>query len=341
MAIFAGAAFTACETDPEKLEIVKPYEKSDEYYANLRAYKKSPHEVFFGWFGGWNPAAASAGKRLASLPDSVDMLSIWGAWHPSTITPEKRADLEFVQKVKGTKVMGCAFTANVGDGFTPPGEDQKTFWGWDATDATKQEAAIRKYATAIADSIIKAGLDGFDMDHEPNYGAPGNLASYPARLHIFFDELSKYFGPKSGTGRLLCVDGEPQSLDSRTGELLDYFIVQSYNSRGYTDLDSRFSRLCRTYPDTDVAELAAKYIVTETIEGPTSFPNGGVTFTQRDGTTTPSMLGMAGWKPLVNGEPVRKGGCGSYHMENDYRNANVYTYTIQCIRIMNPAKNNN
>ena len=35
----AGTLLFSCETDPEKLEIVKPYPKSDQYYADLRDYK--------------------------------------------------------------------------------------------------------------------------------------------------------------------------------------------------------------------------------------------------------------------------------------------------------------
>ena len=37
----AGTLLFSCETDPEKLEIVKPYPKSDQYYADLRDYKLS------------------------------------------------------------------------------------------------------------------------------------------------------------------------------------------------------------------------------------------------------------------------------------------------------------
>ena len=43
----AGTLLFSCETDPEKLEIVKPYPKSDQYYADLRDYKNSDHEIVF------------------------------------------------------------------------------------------------------------------------------------------------------------------------------------------------------------------------------------------------------------------------------------------------------
>ena len=43
-----GTMLISCENDPEKLEIVKPYPKSDQYYADLRDYKNSDHEIVFG-----------------------------------------------------------------------------------------------------------------------------------------------------------------------------------------------------------------------------------------------------------------------------------------------------
>lgn len=65
----AGTLLFSCETDPEKLEIVKPYPKSDQYYADLRDYKNSDHEIVFGWFGNWSATGASASNYMKSLPD--------------------------------------------------------------------------------------------------------------------------------------------------------------------------------------------------------------------------------------------------------------------------------
>lgn len=52
----------------------------------------------------------------------------------------------------------------------------------------------------------------------------------------FLDELSKEFGPKSGTGRILMVDGEPQTLNKESGPLLDYYVVQAYYCRSDGDI---------------------------------------------------------------------------------------------------------
>lgn len=54
--------------------------KSEEYYARLRQYKKSDHPVAFGWFGNWTGTGASYENSLKGLPDSVDFVSLWGNW---------------------------------------------------------------------------------------------------------------------------------------------------------------------------------------------------------------------------------------------------------------------
>lgn len=51
---------------------------ADEYYAALREYKKTDHQITFGWFGNWSGEGTSLVNSLAGIPDSVDLVSIWG-----------------------------------------------------------------------------------------------------------------------------------------------------------------------------------------------------------------------------------------------------------------------
>lgn len=44
---------------------------SDEYYAALRAYKQSDHQVSFGWYGGWT----GDGAYMKTL--WLDFLIVW------------------------------------------------------------------------------------------------------------------------------------------------------------------------------------------------------------------------------------------------------------------------
>ena len=93
------------------MEIVKPEAKSELYYADLRAYKqRNDHEVFFGWFGGWNTKSANMRGFLRSVPDSVDIISIWNGTYD-------REDLEYVQKVKGTRVTFTIFAHKIPKAF--------------------------------------------------------------------------------------------------------------------------------------------------------------------------------------------------------------------------------
>lgn len=334
-------------TEPEAIDILVRTH-TDEYYENLRAWKATMHdrEVSFGYYGTWTGAGASLKNCMSGLPDSTDLISLWGPWHPHSFTDAKKNDFNYARKVKGLKVMACSFADNVGDGLTPAGENKDAFWGWDGSDADKQEAAIRKYARAFADSVIKADFDGLDIDYEPTRGASGNLVSFPSRMHIFIDELGKFLGPKSGTGRLLCVDGDPERLLGETSVYLDYFIYQAYNnqSRGTSDtaLDGLVKRCIDKFasymtPD----EVAAKFIVVENWEV-YAHTGGYASYKNRWNEVMLSLKGFAGWQPYFGGKPLlRKGGAGTYHMEYEYSVANhdgFYPFLREAIAIMNPPQ---
>lgn len=336
-------------TDMERLDFDQTTH-TDEYYAKLRAYKQSDHPIAFGWYGAWTAQGASLYYSLSGIPDSVDVVSIWGSAY--NLTEAQKEDLKFCQEVKGTKFMTCLLVGDVGKGYTPQEvidnweangyssakEAQKAYWGY--TGEADIEGAIRRYANAICDSIDKYNYDGFDIDYEPNYGASGDLVSYKNRMKIFVEELSKRMGPESNSGKLLAVDGEPQSMPKETGKLFTYLIVQAYYSTGDSDLDKRLESTINNFAGNLTAEeVAKKYVVTEDFEkGGYATDGGKTTFKDREGNVMPSFIGMARWQPIVNGKTVQKGGIGTYHMEYDYNNLPEYKWMRQGIQIMNPAK---
>lgn len=338
-------------TEMERLSFDKP-EPGDEYYAQLRAYKNSKHPIAFGWYGAWSGVGASLYSSLIGIPDSVDVVSIWG--NAYGLTEAQKADLKFCQEVKGTKFMTCLLLGDIGKGYTPAevtdnweakgyaSAKDATIDYWGYADGTKEsyEKAIRKYANAICDSVYKYNYDGFDIDFEPNFGAKGDLVKHNDRLKIFVEELGKRLGTQSGTGKLLAVDGEPQSMPKEVGKFFNYFIVQAYYSPGDHDLDTRLAKTIANYEGKLTAEeVANKYVVTEDFEKGGYATNGGKTeFKDREGNVMPSLIGMARWKPIINGKVVQKGGIGTYHMEYDYNNVPEYKWLRQGIQIMNPSK---
>jgi hypothetical protein len=58
---------TGCDTDTEALEIQKLKTYDDQYYENLRAYKKSDHCLSFGWYAAYAPLEGVKGYKRSSI----------------------------------------------------------------------------------------------------------------------------------------------------------------------------------------------------------------------------------------------------------------------------------
>lgn len=391
--IFAAALLvtigpSGCEswTEPETDQIfVSPdiNVKSEKYYEELRAYKKSEHSIAFGWLGWSGAPLVELGNSFTGLPDSMDIISLWSS--PSGgITPEMKADIRRVQELKGTKILRCTFIQDVGQGFTPSEhsksvvgvEGQKEFWGWVDGDDVAIKASLAKYARAIADSINSIGWDGLDIDFEPTIDAyAGSLDDYTRdgeRIYVrwLLEELSKYLGPKSGSGKLLCIDGQINQIPKSVAPYLDYFIRQTYTqgsppytmsaSRGESYLNSDLTSTINYLKDeangiTD-EYITNRYITTENLEyGPIGGRGGwywqfldaskNTSNTSADGGSVntlvapiaeyPSLRGHALWEPS-NG--FRKGGFGGYHFESGRPGTPSYRWMRQAIQDQNPAQ---
>ncbi|WP_314262745.1 glycoside hydrolase family 18 [Hoylesella nanceiensis] len=358
LALFGGLFTLAACSDATDMELKNPADltrsnKSEAYYAKLREYKKSDHQKAFGWFGNWTGAGVSLENSLEGLPDSVDFVSLWGNW--KNLTTAQKEDLKIVQQKKGTKVLMCFLVFDIGDQITPSIPEDKAaagttwkqwrheFWGWGSDKASKL-AAVEKYANAICDTIDKYNYDGFDIDAEPNYAQPFATdkelwTNGDDLIQKFVETLSKRIGPKSGTGRMLVVDGEPDAFPKELGTHFDYFLLQAYNTSLDSQLDSRFKTQVDHFQGVlTTEEVAKKIIVCEDFEQHSS--TGGSNFMARNGVVVPSLLGMAYWIPTYNGQTYTKGGVGTYHMEYDYGKSSAngtYKWLRQAIQIMNPS----
>ena len=325
---------TAC-SDWTETEVKDPANLLDPakdavYYENLRAWKKTDHQITFGWFGNRVGDGLSLEHTLRGLPDSVDLVSLWdGCWNPSEA---KLADLRYVQEARGTRAMVCCIVKDMGDAITPEEVKPEEFWG------ENDSIRIVNYANALCDSIDKYNYDGFDYDYEPHYGYGGNITGNPRAEKIFVKTLARRLGPSSGTDKLLVIDGEPQSIPSELGPLFNYFIVQAYSCHGDADLDNRLNSTIDNFKGyLTPEEVAKRYIITENFE---SFAaSGGVPFSDRYGNEMQSLEGMARYEYISNGMRLQKGGVGTYHMEYEYMLSGyreTYPYLRKAISIMNP-----
>lgn len=308
--IFGFFAFalvvTACDTDIENIPLQVAVQRDAQYYENLRAYKKTKHPMAFGWFGGWKATGTSPVKYLRNLPDSVDVVSIWGTWH--SLTPSQIEDLRYVQEVYGTRVTFTVFSHNMAN-F--PGNFENIAENIPAT------------AKAIADSIFKYGYDGVDFDHECS---SKDLFYNKTNMTTLLREVRNNLGED----KLICVDGHIDYITEEGWEYADYAVAQAYNTYSPSQLQTRYDKIKKYV-------APERFIVTENFED--HWATGGVKYTDPELGVIPSLIGMARWQPEGMTEGQHKGGVGSYHMEYEYNLTDVeYKYLREAIQIMNPAK---
>ena len=352
--------FTGCSnwTEPE----VNVYDdcpldqinKDEAYYKALRAYKASEHSVAFGWFSGWGEGSANVSPMLSAVPDSVDIISLWDNYR--NLSDAKKKDLEYVQKVKGTKVLRCSFIQYVGCGFTPSEYNQdeaerEAFWGWEDGNEEAIRASLAKYAKAINDTIAFYGYDGFDIDFEPFVdGYKGKLDENSTYVQWFLDELCKYLGPKSQSGKMLVIDGEITRIPVACITYFDYYISQAYSVSGGTppptagttayNKDLRLSQFIDKYEsELEPEVLTNKFIITENLESAMDCLNGGFFWTDIQNrkwnkNVMPSLVGFSSWQPY-NG--FRKGGFGGYKFNNEAVSNTPYKWLRKAIQQQNPA----
>ncbi|MBK7099432.1 MAG: glycosyl hydrolase family 18,F5/8 type C domain-containing protein [Sphingobacteriales bacterium] len=303
---------------PESKVVPTELNRSDDYFANLRAYKKSDHPIFFGWFGGTgsmgNPEVPGV---MDQIPDSVDIVALWGGAPP--IGSYNFETMQKTRELKGTRFVITIFGSGVEKLMK---KNDSTLYVNDVM------AAIDKVAKSISDTIDKYQIDGFDLDYEPSFGDnsifgdSGGYATNDPHTQRLFKALSQYLGPKSGTGKLLIIDGQS---DIGIEPYIDYFMQQAYGSSSPSNLQSRLT----TYGGGVIP--ARKFVPCENFES--YWANGGVNFNDPVRGVMPSLLGFAYWNPVSG----RKGGCGTYHAEYEYALTPDYNYARRAIQIMNPA----
>lgn len=257
--ILALAGFaTSCDTEIENVVeqgdyVVKPLNISELYYQNLREYKETDHAICFGWFSKYGGLTSGA-VRFSGLPDSIDLVSLWGGIPKD---PIDIAEMRMCQEKKGIKFMPvdiCRINK------APATLDFKKHWlalldasaaGEITADslANGKKEVMVEYGLYNVDCVFLNGLDGFDIDFEPE-GDPVQGEMF----YIMLDEMAKYLGPNPNITReeryelikarygeavankpgacdkLLCIDRYGQDPGAAHCEpLINYLLLQSYH----------------------------------------------------------------------------------------------------------------
>lgn len=317
--LLIACMFASCDNDVENATVVAPTTYGPQYYKNLRDYKKSDHSIAWGWFADYTQSTSLA-TRFLGLPDSLDICSLWGgipsddSTHVDThYLPHVYREMKYVQEVKGTKLVVPTIIRI----RTRP-EFYDSIW----VKQSDPQAAMRAYAQDLLRPIFENGLDGIDMDYEPE-GDPlsgGNL-------DYFVEYVGQFVGPmaspdstftypdgytiKGNPNMLLCIDYFRSAPGSNTNKYTNWYVNQTYGG------------------------------------GPGRVPFSGcptekVVYTENVGDNWKDaecgqLLNYARYQPSTG----RKGGFGAFFMHRDYINTGYgcsnYANMRHGIQIQNPA----
>ena len=317
--LLIACMFASCDTDVENATVVAPTTYGPQYYKNLRDYKKSDHSIAWGWFADYTQSTSLA-TRFLGLPDSLDICSLWGgipsddSTHVDThYLPEVYREMKYVQEVKGTRLVVPTIIRI----RTRP-EFYDSIW----VKQNDPQAAMRAYAQDLLRPIFENGLDGIDMDYEPE-GDPlsgGNL-------DYFVEYVGQFVGPmaspdstftypdgftiKGNPNMLLCIDYYGSAPSANTNKFPNWYVNQTYGgSPGRVPFSG-----CPT----------EKVVYTENVGDNWKAAECG------------QLLNYARYQPSTG----RKGGFGAFFMHRDYINTGYgcsnYANMRHGIQIQNPA----
>lgn len=317
--LLIACMFASCDNDVENATVVAPTTYGPQYYKNLRDYKKSDHSIAWGWFADYTQSTSLA-TRFLGLPDSLDICSLWGgipsddSTHVDThYLPEVYREMKYIQEVKGTKLVVPTIIRI----RTRP-EFYDSIW----VKQNDPQAAMRAYAQDLLRPIFENGLDGIDMDYEPE-GDPlsgGNL-------DYFVEYVGQFVGPmaspdstftypdgytiKGNPNMLLCIDYFGSTPSGNTNKFTNLYVNQTYGgSPGRVPFSG-----CPT----------EKVVYTENVGDNWKSAECG------------KLLTYARYQPSTG----RKGGFGAFFMHRDYINTGYgcsnYANMRHGIQIQNPA----
>lgn len=334
----------------------------DPYYQGLREWKQSKHTISYVYFARWAPPEGATSlfieyktmrPRLMALPDSLDIVNLWmgtpmkeeytdacfygnvknpetgeierAPMHTYDYSPNAYADLEYCQKVKGTRFVMHADASHYGQEFELDGKYWKVEGG--------NEESIRAYGRLVVDIVNTHGLDGVDFDYE-GWGSQ--------QIFWVIDEVGKYFGPKgSDPSKLLIIDYFGGYPDANVEPYIDYLVKQAYSMQGSGVGGPSWC------PESKM--VYCEQYEQSSSDGP-NYLNGGYPA----GMTTEGgapMYTLERYARYANEAGQGEGGFGAYYIDNDYDNGvealqkkgysgtyQNYAFLRRAIQIVNPAQ---
>lgn len=338
-----GAVIASCDTDEEAKDVLHPYTYSPLYYQNLRDYKATNHCIAWGWFSDYQQNNSLA-TRFLGLPDSMDIISLWGGIPTTDSTladghymPEVEKEMRFCQHTKGMKLVVPTI---VRIRSFPQFYDSI----WVAKD--DKEEAMRQFAGYLLAQISINKLDGIDLDYEPE-GDPLSGSNFD----YFVEFLGKFVGPQANdsnryTAKLQRVRWIDKKMEDGTVKRVKEQYYEDYEIVG-----DPAKLLCIDYYGTTPSENTNKYTnwyVNQTYGSSpgrlpfTDCPSEKVVYAENVGDNWRSdecgqLLTYARYQPSTG----RKGGFGAFFMHRDYINAGYgcsnYANIRHGIQIQNPA----
>lgn len=231
----AVAAVSSCLKE-EAIVLQEPYTYDEQYFENIREYKKSEHTLSYCYYAAWAPLEgltgykdpASWGERLRGLPDSLDIVNLWMGYpspnpESESYAPVAYADMKYMQKNLGTRFVlhGDAATTRdvVYKGDTLNIQDLYNQWkaGTGSEEAFRE--ALHNHAKIMIDKVNEAGLDGVDVDWEPQPAVWKDT-------QVLVD-LMKYLR-ENLPGKLIILDLFSDYPPAEVNEYIDYLVIQCY-----------------------------------------------------------------------------------------------------------------
>ena len=370
-ALVFGAVFSC--TKPEALDLQPAYQYTDAYYEALRAYKKSDHSICYLWFADYGVPTSPA-YRFAGIPDSVDVVSLWGGI-PKEGTLDRKEMYEMREK-KGTKIVGVKIIRLAHTTYLPGwardieiptymngyGDNVGYLETYEATYAARIEAGDSEaVAAAAAESAAHlAGTKALiaDMNANPSRTLKEGSTEenpewvYPEWCVLAAESIMDEVREHELDGYDLDFEPEGDALDGAKMTTFLQYLSQylgpaSPNPETILAVDG-------SQPPTGTEELCTYWIaqsygqtLSDSRFNKAGWKNSQLIFTENIGDywdNGGNMLQQAAFQPSTGG---RKGGFGAFHGQRDYNTTDSgadkdtpYGHLRRAIQLQNPAVKN-